>query len=421
MIRPLATAAQAPGRLPTLSMAIVLVLLIAAKSPDAFTLPQFWAEDALIFFHQQWGQFWPPVTTTYAGYLHTIPRLIAWLASLLPAVHAPLVYASAALLSTTCSLWYFARKLGTWQLAIIAAGGVLLTPTNVEVFGVMTNIQWFLQFVLVAACFAPLSRPAWRGPMMLAVLLIALTGPFSTMLACIHLGAVLAATLCGRWARLAWLPAYVRSLDRGRLAMLWLGGIIQILALKLGAQPPSVDISVHTMLAALASMTQTHTFGMHLLPPFLFGPLLALLPVVTLLCGRIPHSTRGLLAAAWALALLQIIAGASKPGLLAESVGVGDRYMVLFKPMFWMLLYVALVSCLPLRRGTPAFVIVLTAMLVLAATHRHQLRRPPMPDQHWRQAIAEAQSGRGAIIPVNPHPWQLKLPPRPHQHETHRP
>lgn len=66
----------------------------------------------------------------------------------------------------------------------------MLTPTNGEVFGTITNMQGFLQFPLITYCFIapkasnPISRHLLRGVLAVA----ALTGPFSII--CIALMAL---------------------------------------------------------------------------------------------------------------------------------------------------------------------------------------------------------------------------------------
>jgi len=62
----------------------VTVALLFARAPDALRAPQFWAEDAVIFWVQQYehgllGSLLRPL----AGYLHVMPRLIAALADFL--------------------------------------------------------------------------------------------------------------------------------------------------------------------------------------------------------------------------------------------------------------------------------------------------------------------------------------------------
>ena len=61
-----------------------------------------------------------------------------------------------------------------------------LLPTDGEVFGTLTNMQWFVQIALLAAAFLPrAARPGWGGRLLTYAALVAaaLTGPVSWLIA----------------------------------------------------------------------------------------------------------------------------------------------------------------------------------------------------------------------------------------------
>src|SRR5579859_3430800 len=95
--------APSPPRVPSSvwwAVAAAYVLLIAQK-PWALSTPQLWAEDGCVHLldNEQLGL--RAFLTPYRGYLHTLPRLIAWLAShTVDVAHWPGFYNSAALLVT---------------------------------------------------------------------------------------------------------------------------------------------------------------------------------------------------------------------------------------------------------------------------------------------------------------------------------
>src|SRR5260370_124194 len=88
-------------------------LALFLKSPDAFLNPQFWAEDGAIFYAQQYGKLWPQISTPYAGYLHFIPRLFAWLLSPIPPLYLPLSYNLSALLIDSICVTYAINSLSS--------------------------------------------------------------------------------------------------------------------------------------------------------------------------------------------------------------------------------------------------------------------------------------------------------------------
>ena len=83
-------------------------LILFYRKPGTLHNPQFWAEDGTTFFRENiergaWAIFQP-----YAGYLLVIPRIVAWLAGLLPSVYAPRIYSLASLAIFLFILWQIA-------------------------------------------------------------------------------------------------------------------------------------------------------------------------------------------------------------------------------------------------------------------------------------------------------------------------
>ena len=72
-------------------------LLLFARRPDALLNAQFWAEDGVIFFHSALLDGVHSLLVPYSGYVHVIPRLVAFAALALPFAFQPLAYDVAAL------------------------------------------------------------------------------------------------------------------------------------------------------------------------------------------------------------------------------------------------------------------------------------------------------------------------------------
>ncbi len=80
---------------------IAAYLLLIAHKPWALTTPQLWAEDGPVHLLDNEMLGWRALLTPHRGYLHTLPRMIAWLAShTVDIVHWPGFYNGAALLVT---------------------------------------------------------------------------------------------------------------------------------------------------------------------------------------------------------------------------------------------------------------------------------------------------------------------------------
>lgn len=136
-----------------LTISLLTGLLLALKAPDSLIQPQFWAEDGAIFFAQQWAGRQPPFFEPYAGYLHFLPRLTAWWPGSLPAALQPLAFNVSALVLETVLLTYCAMRLGNGRLMVSlwCILAFMLVPQAGDVFGTITNVQWFAQFAMVVA------------------------------------------------------------------------------------------------------------------------------------------------------------------------------------------------------------------------------------------------------------------------------
>ena len=203
-----------------------IVLLIAARKPESFTHPQFYAADGGVFFQDAFNHGAGALFKTYAGYLVLMPRVIALAASWFPLRFAPLLYNVGAL---GVMLWL------TWKLMSprlkLRRGGLLalslaLLPHTGEVFASLANVQWITALFLLVLLFQDAPRTSWEllgdAAMFLAA---AMTGPFVILAVPFFL---------------------IRSLDGNwrteRLRFVLIVGVamfaaIQVLAIKLNKQP----------------------------------------------------------------------------------------------------------------------------------------------------------------------------------------
>ena len=163
------------------SLVLVCTVLLFLRKPWALHTPQFWAEDGEIFMKQDdsWGT--RAILVPYNGYLHLIPRLIAWIASRTadvawwPAIYNGLAFA--------ISVGLFARMASPrvvlpgkpWlMLALVAVVGTGEVLINV------TNLQWVTAFFLLLQLF--IARPTTVGQRLgdAAILfIVGLNGPFA--------------------------------------------------------------------------------------------------------------------------------------------------------------------------------------------------------------------------------------------------
>jgi hypothetical protein len=160
-------------------LAVFAVLLVLRK-PHALHTPQLYAEDGTIFLLENDFLGWRAFLAPYMGYLHTLPRIIAWLASrLLDPAWWPAFYNGAALAVT---LALFARFMSArldlpgkpWLVAAFFLGA-----NTGEVLLNITNLQWLTAFFLLQHVL--ITRPATntqRAGDLTILALAGLTGPF---------------------------------------------------------------------------------------------------------------------------------------------------------------------------------------------------------------------------------------------------
>jgi hypothetical protein len=170
----------------------ILVFLAAlaaifSRLPGALVHPQFYAEDGWVCYQQAYNLGWlRPLLIAQAGYLQTLPRLVAGLTLLFPMQWAPLVMNLSgavvqvlpvtALLSRRCMTW------GPLPLRMLMSVIYIAIPNAPEVHIVLTNAMWHLAVLqgLLAFSVPPAS---WRGRVSDIILFAAgsLSGPFSVL------------------------------------------------------------------------------------------------------------------------------------------------------------------------------------------------------------------------------------------------
>jgi hypothetical protein len=170
-----------------LAVFVAAILILFVRAP--FAVSKFWAEDGSIFYQGGLDHgLLRGLTSSYAGYFHTIPRLAGWLASRFPVETAPLVeWIVLALVTGWAAVTSFSAS-NDWldclpsRLAI-SLGVVLLPVIRYESIGSIANLQMLLLFpALLVLISCPQRRIQWiNGGLFLAI--TALTTPLVIVLA----------------------------------------------------------------------------------------------------------------------------------------------------------------------------------------------------------------------------------------------
>lgn len=159
-------------------LAILFCVAVVGRSYQRLDHPQMWAEDGRNWYAEAHNEGFSTLFTPYAGYLHLLPRLLAWLAAAQrPASAAVAIY----VLWVITQLWFAAiiwRRRASIGIcpAVLLVGLAGLAPYATEIHGNLTNLQWYGAPVLVVlAVAARTSRLRWDE--YATGLLLGLSGP----------------------------------------------------------------------------------------------------------------------------------------------------------------------------------------------------------------------------------------------------
>jgi len=399
-----------------LALLPLLFVAIALKSNDALSVPQFWAEDATVFFKGQYGHAWPQLFVPFAGYLLFVPRLIAWLASFGSPVVAPLIYNLVAVGVSSACLAFVANKLRHIVPLPLILASFLIVPTNGEIFGTLTNIQWFLQFVLAIGCFvSPAGTRGWRAWCRVATMFaLALTGPFS-----IIVSLTVAAMMVASWADRrsgaglfeGQLATWGKQRDMHAIAATMAGAAMQafVLLTLLNSQATTRPGLWSQLSTCFLDIVPIHVFGF----PFMLGAAWFVIYACMLgglISGKNIRGEHRLLLLAM---LIYACAEAFAPMGLKDVTGMyqfnhGDRYYYLTKVVFWWTAYGALVAWGNMRpRDAGGSVLVVLALIALLNPFR--MVRRDFADFTWQEHARDFDTPGAHIVPVNPAGWTITI------------
>lgn len=145
--------------IPILKQAAVLLALIAIlfyKFPSAFLSPALFAEDGPIFFFQAYKESAASLIHPYAGYLHLVTRIFAWICSWLPLETIPSAYVWCSVLAVwLVALYIMGLRWISESQRILFSFALVLVPHGGENFLTLTNAHWILSVPLLFLLFEP--------------------------------------------------------------------------------------------------------------------------------------------------------------------------------------------------------------------------------------------------------------------------
>ena len=165
-----------------LTLLFLFAVAVYYKAPGQFINPQFWAEDGWIFFTESLQHGFRSLFLPYAGYLHLIPRLCAYVCSFFPILYTPFIYVYFTYSVILLLAWSCFQLFRPLILKVFIVFSFVLVPNNVEVFLSLTNLQWIIApFILMAFFCTPPEAAIPRTLISVGLFLVCLTGPFSVL------------------------------------------------------------------------------------------------------------------------------------------------------------------------------------------------------------------------------------------------
>ncbi|BBH68043.1 hypothetical protein ACTI_47280 [Actinoplanes sp. OR16] len=387
-------------------LAAVVVGLL--RQPGPGSLDTVWAEDGSVFLAQADADGpWSALLTSYAGYFHVVPRLLAALAAAVPAEAAAAVLAiSAALTTALLAVLVFvasAAHLPSLLSRILVSAVVVVVPVaQDEVLNSIANFHWY---GLYALFWVFLWSPRGRAGQVVAVATVLLVATSDILV-------------------LAFVPlALFRAARRGDRFGKVLGGAlaaglaVQLAGLLAGsssrelAPDPVVAVAGFLLRAVPAPLVGQRWLGDDLDAGWVALAGFAWLVIAAALFAAVRRVTRPL----WVLAAVAAVQSAALYLLPVLLSGVAaPRYAV--APA--MLVVVALVALLqPGAGGSPVPLYALTVLLAVVAVVNLRIGNPRADGPSWSTEIDRAQAtcatgGRPAALTVAPRttpPWTVAM------------
>lgn len=390
-----------------------LPLLLFLRAPHALIRPQFWAEDATVFFDQCHQHGIDSLLLSHVGYLHAAPRLIALAAHPFPVRAAPGIFAWSAFVLATATVLLVATTTfqGHRAFGPLAALGFALVPhLSYEVFWTPTNTQWTLSPLLLVSLVADAprsSRQAWL--LTIGAALAAFTSPLSTIL--------LPCLLARLWLERS-------TLLFRPLAAAVAGGLVQatvMLATIHGTDDgslPSVSwclavIGRRVFIQGFVPTIWWHAAGRHAIAAGFIGLALIAAGVV---CARRNRLLRLVLLCSIALMVAASIGRTDsvQRGYLLDvrHTGFGDRYFIPIR--FGLMLFLL---SLVLDAGGAVRLVAIAGLSMVPLASVPRLTAPTRSDLHWRRYAPRIEAREAVDIPVPPD-WTYHY--RPGHHDRGR-
>jgi hypothetical protein len=386
--------------------AIIVVATLAAlfiRRPDAFFRPQFWAEDFIfLILAEKLG--WVTFTLPQSGYLHLMPRTIAWTATRLDPALQPAFFLLGWLIVLFAVVFScLSRRLDLPYKPLLAAA-VVLVPHTGEVFFNPTNVQWVAALGLLLTAFKaePVRWLDWLVDI-LFVVFSGLSGPFAMFT----------------------LPLFARRLWNRRTAAsaFLLTGVIAAALIQswfIYHSPPDLEFvgpfSAYDLVVNIAYRLPDNVFFGALLTGAAGQSAALIVGAITLAfvgfsvwqIGRVPEHQLHRRDIAWFIGYLVCLLGITTIRKRFDLWGFGDitngdRYFFIAKVI---LLWITIAACGAAQQRWLKWSLALLLVCSIT-TNLPRFRFAHYIDTHWYAQCADIRAGREVEVRINPG-WRFK-------------
>jgi hypothetical protein len=372
---------------------LMFAFAIFSKTPQQFITPQFWAEDGVIFFTQAMEKGACSFTISYAGYLHLIPRSIAYIATFLPAIYSPIIYFYLSNIILLILAWSYLVLWKQSPIGLFLVFSTILVPTRGEIFASMTNLQWVIAPLILIIFYSDsrLSKLS-KAFFPLTLFFVCLTGPFSIF----FFPFVIATFFVQK-------NSIYRFIN---LAIYFLGTFTQIICLLGSDRHQKTPLAIKSCLSFFfVNFLGSAFIGKFALKAPILGAAIGvtftfwILSCVYRLAGKDKIMALCLIASSGGLLFASF---AADEGICMTPFAGGSRYFYI--PSLLLIWLIGLVT----EKLQYSRIANISFLVLIGLSAITSYRNPPLTDFHWYQTMQNP--GRPETIFINPAPWKISIP-----------
>lgn len=386
---------------------VTCVFALYLKQPQAFHLPQFYAEDGRSFFADAYNDGWASLFYTANGYFHLFPRLLANLAL---TVGVPYAVIPAVFVYGCLPVYFLLWLLIFTRLALAPAAKVflvlstVLVPLGNEIFMNQTNIQWVMALIPVVLYCGDGPQGTWgRLVDYLILTLCVFTGPYVLALFPVFAAAALVEKRVGR--RAVWLTICLVATIACVLSLAHFGSVDRIRGTA------RVTVYGYAQLAFRSYFFPLFSTAVDSVPEWAVVTLTATLPVTFILLARTALKSGNrfaliALVAGFPLFIATLVSYGRNPALPSPFHHAIRNFYLPMVLLLWSLIAVTRFD----RRRTAAWAVAFgwfAVQIMFIAESRK------MPDLRWEKYAERIATGEFMKIPITPEGWNMILREKP--------